>query len=288
MAADDAYGGFVPFRQSREPSRSPLFASADLGVGGTIQVALGAPGSGKSTLLYRLAHARHTRERVWIRGTLDDTWYHLWGPKAVVWLPAGAEVEATLSAPTVAPRHADNLDLRRWDPTDPRRLVVNAPRDRANVVYGTPDEWVRFIRELTLRPERDYELFLDDEVGRIAPDRASRDDYFRVSRFMEALADARKANLSGLLASQQHFDMSYVVIGKAHSFHFLLGARVPKWVANARGFSNLLHKLERGHGICVGVTPEGLLWEDYYFPAPPRGRLTLVVRVSDHRGESEE
>ena len=267
-----------------DPDESPLLTMERREVGGVTTVILGIPGVGKSALAYRLAHRRLGKEMLWVRGNTDDSWWWLWRRQAIVWVPRGS------GAVVVGLRGRERLpvdaDVREYSSIPD--LLAKASEDHANVVYfgsyprGVTihlEQWLDLLEAVLDRGDRVPQLILDDEAHVVAPEGAGAYDggYQRVKRLLAILADARRAEVSLVLAGHQAHDLSYAVLGKAHYTLLLPGARVPSYLDTEAVPQDLLRRIHRGQGVAVGGTALGLRWEQFDFsPLPPREYSVVV------------
>lgn len=270
-----------------DPRESPLLTMERREVGGVTTVILGIPGVGKSALAYRLAHRRLGKEMLWVRGNTDDSWWWLWRRQAVVWVPRGS------GAVVVGLRGRERLpvdaDVREYSSLPD--LLAKAEEGRANVVYFQAcargvtahlEQWLDLLEAVLDRGDRVPQLILDDEAHVVAPEGAGAYDggYQRVKRLLAILADARRAEVSYVLAGHQAHDLSYAVLGKAHYTLLLPGARVPSYLDTEAVPQDLLRRIHRGQGVAVGGTAYGLRWEQFDFGPPPPREYSVVVQMT--------
>lgn len=297
-----------PYLLDRDPDESPLAKMAQRGLGAApMTVDLGSRGVGKSWEVYYRNLEEYETQKTVVRGTLDDTWYHVYGTagRAIVWLPEALDVrgfalEKGTSYEVDAkgiPIGAPEVPLNVEHYQDVRDFLNRSRPGWCNVWHGDYATvrwgWLDLVRAIRNRADTSAGVLLDDEVHEIAPNPLYNSDR-AISKlrdeFLELIADLRKADKTLEVASQFGHKMHPGMQASADYHIFLAGSKVPDWVT--LNFKDMITRLVRGQGVCYGLTEtSGQKFEGFTVPPPPprRFRLFLVMsrRELQYRGPSE-
>lgn len=227
--------------------------------GGTQGLLCGRPGSGKSTILAWLEAFF-----VWLghivvhRGRQVDYWSRFPGkvriysnyPLAFTRLAPGARHGERVDIPyTTFESPADLLDL-----LEPGRLNVVYMREtaigldrRGRAVEAKTHVWLDFLHVLARKPDNLWWALFLDELHEIVPSRQHDEDWHRVKRAADDLADLRKRYVS-LYGATHYYDSIYdEFVAKLQFFLWMKGSRLPHW--SALTHTGLVGGLPRGAAI---------------------------------------